>query len=73
VKEAKYIKDLGKQIDKIRMEKHLSYNEMALRCEMEKSQAYRLCKTGINITSVTILKISKGLEVSIAEIFNFKY
>ena len=71
--DAKFIKALGKNIDKIRLEKGLSFQEMALACEMEKAQVYRLCKEGINITSVTLLKISKGIDVSIQELFNFKY
>jgi transcriptional regulator with XRE-family HTH domain len=71
--EEKFIKALGKNIDKYRQAKGLSFQEMALACEMEKSQAYRLCKEGINITSATLFKISKGLDVSVSELFNFKY
>ena len=71
--DAKFIKALAKNIDKLRLEKGLSFQEMALACDMEKAQVYRICKEGINITSVTLLKISKGLEVSISELFNFKH
>lgn len=69
----KYIKALAKQINKIRIQKELTFEEMGLRCEIDRHQTYKICKEGINITAITILKLSKGLEVPIAEIFNFKY
>jgi len=73
VNNEKYIRALGKQIDKIRVEKGLSFQQMALECEMDKAQVYKLCTEGINTTAVTLLKISKGLKVPIADLFNFKY
>lgn len=69
-KNAKYVKALGKQIDKIRREKGLSFQEMALRCDMDKSQAFRICTQGSNITVVTLHKIAKGLGVTIPELFD---
>jgi len=69
----KLLKALGKNIDRIRKEKGLSFQEMALRCEMEKSHLVRLTSQGMNITVTTLYKISKGLEISINEIFDFKY
>lgn len=69
----KFIKALGKQIDKIRREKELSFQEMALACEMEKAQVYRICNDGINVTAQTLFKLAKGLKVTVQELFDFKY
>jgi transcriptional regulator with XRE-family HTH domain len=71
--DAKFVKALAKNIDRIRQEKGFSFQEMALACDMEKAQVYRICKEGINVTAVTLMKIAKGHEVPISELFNFKY
>jgi transcriptional regulator with XRE-family HTH domain len=72
-KDAKYLKDLGKQIDKLRKERGLSFQEMAMRCEMDKAHAYRLCNEGMNATALTLLKVAKGLDATVQDLFNFKY
>ena len=71
--DTKFIKILAKQIDKLRQEKGMSFNEMALACDLEKAQVYRICKNGVNITASTIFKIAKGLDIPAQEIFDFKY
>ena len=64
----KFLKSLGKVIDDIRKEKGLSFRELALRSEMEKSNLVKLTSQGRNITISTLYKISKGLEVSVLDI-----
>ncbi len=64
----KLLKSLGKVIDDFRKEKGLSFRELALRSEMEKSNLVKLTSKGRNITISTLYKISKGLEVSVHEI-----
>jgi DNA-binding XRE family transcriptional regulator len=71
--EAKYLKALAKHIDKLRREKGLSFQEMALACDMEKAQVYRLCNEGINITALTARKLAEGLEVTVSDLFDFSY
>jgi transcriptional regulator with XRE-family HTH domain len=72
-KNDKFVKALGKHIDKIRREKGLSYQEMALACDMDKGQIYDLASTGTDLRASTLLKIAKGLEIPIAELFDFPH
>ncbi len=71
-KNEKFIKALGKHIDKLRRERGLSYQEMALRCDMDKGQIYDLAKTGTDLRASTLLKIANGLEIPLSELFDFK-
>lgn len=64
---------LGKNVDRIRKEKGLSFQEMAIRCNIEKPNIVRLTSRGTNVTAATLLKISEGLQVSLSEIFDFNY
>lgn len=64
---------LGKHINKLREERELSFQEMALACDMDKAQVYKLCREGIDIRASTIIKISEGLNIPVSEIFNFKH
>jgi transcriptional regulator with XRE-family HTH domain len=66
-----FLKKLGSKINKIREEEGLSFQEMALRCDLEKSSLVKLANQGTNVTALTLLKISKGLNVSLSEIFDF--
>ena len=67
----KLLKNLGKNIDKIRKEKGHSFQEMALLCDVEKSSLVKLTNQGTNVTVSTLYKISKGLNVSMSEFFDF--
>ena len=71
--ENKFYKALGSSIDKIRKKQGLSFQEMAYRCDIEKSNLVKLTKHGENVTSKSLFKISKGLNVPLKVIFNFKY
>jgi len=66
-----FLTKLGHRIDAIRKDKELSFSEMAIRCDMEKSNLVKLTKHGTNITVHTMYKISKGLDTTIADIFDF--
>lgn len=72
-KDKKYLKALAKHIDKLRRERGLSYQQMGLACEMDKSQVHILCNQGANITALTAVKVANGLEITVSELFNFKY
>ena len=67
----KFIKLLGKHIDKIRKKKGLSFQELALRCEIEKPNLVKLTSQGTNITVVSLYKIAKGLDVPVAALLKF--
>lgn len=72
-KEAKFFKLLGIRINELRVEKKLSFRELALRCELEKSNLVKMTSKGANISVSTLYKISKGLEVPMSRILDFKY
>ncbi|GHN00605.1 hypothetical protein WSM22_20940 [Cytophagales bacterium WSM2-2] len=72
-KEGKFYKLLGERINEIRMEKGISFQEMALRCEIEKSNLVKMTSKGAKISVSTLYKISKGLGVPLSKIFDFKY
>ena len=67
-----FLKTLGKRINEIRKEKNLSFRELALRCEMEKSSLVKLANKGTNITMTTLYKVSKGLGVQYQKYLIFK-
>lgn len=72
INEVKYLKALSKHIDKLRQERGLSYQEMALRCDIDKANTYRICKDGKGMTISTVLKIANGFDIDIADILNIK-
>jgi transcriptional regulator with XRE-family HTH domain len=59
----KFLKLLGKNIDKLRKQQGLSFQELAFRCEIEKSNIVKLTSQGTNI--------SKGLDLPVAELLKF--
>jgi transcriptional regulator with XRE-family HTH domain len=67
----KFLKNLGRHIDKIRKQKGLSFQELALRSEIEKSNLVKLSSQGTNITVVSLSKIAKGLDVPVHELLKF--
>lgn len=69
----KFLKELGKKIDRVRKRKKLSFQQMSFMCDIEKSNLVKLTKGKGNVTANTLYKISKGLEVSLKAIFDFKY
>ena len=66
-----FLKSLGKRIDELRKEKGMSFQELANQCEMEKASLVKLASQGKNITINTLYNISKGLGVSLKELFDF--
>jgi DNA-binding XRE family transcriptional regulator len=60
--------DVGAKIKKIRTEKKMSQNDLAVLCSFEKASMSRIESGKTNITILTLLKISKALNVEIAEL-----
>jgi transcriptional regulator with XRE-family HTH domain len=65
-----FLKTLGKRIDGLRKEKGLSFQELAIRSEMEKANLVKLTTHGKNITVNTLYNIAKGLDVELKDIFD---
>lgn len=64
-------KKVGKRIQEIREYKNISQQELAAKCNFEKSNMSRLESGRVNSTLSTLNKIAKGLEVNIGELFKF--
>jgi transcriptional regulator with XRE-family HTH domain len=71
--EEAFLKKLGERINELRKEKELSFQDLAYKSEIDKSTLVKMTTQGSNITSISLYKISKALDVSLKEIFDFKY
>ncbi|MEE1897982.1 MULTISPECIES: helix-turn-helix domain-containing protein [Flavobacterium] len=65
-------KKVGKRIQQIRDEKNISQQDLAARCNFEKSSMSRLEAGNVNGTLSTYERVAKGLNVEIVELFKFK-
>jgi transcriptional regulator with XRE-family HTH domain len=63
--------NVGKQIQKIRESKGLSQQDLAAKCNFEKSNMSRLEAGRVNPTLSTLEKVAKALDVTLIEIFRF--
>lgn len=62
---------VGIQIQKIRELKGLSQQDLAAKCNFEKSNMSRLEAGKVNPTLSTLEKVASALEINIIELFNF--
>ena len=60
---------VGKRIQEIRIEKNLSQQDLAAKCNFEKSNMSRLEAGRANATLSTLETVSKALEVDVIELF----
>ncbi|OBQ14492.1 MAG: transcriptional regulator [Anabaena sp. LE011-02] len=61
---------VGKQIQKIRELQGLSQQDLAAKCNFEKSNMSRLEAGKVNSTLSTIEKVAKALNVDVAKLFS---
>ena len=64
-------KKVGKRIQQIRIEKKLSQQDLAAKCNFEKSNMSRLESGGANATLSTLNIVSNALNVEPVELFKF--
>jgi transcriptional regulator with XRE-family HTH domain len=62
---------VGKQIQKLRESRGLSQQDLAAKCNFEKSNMSRLEAGRVNPTLSTLEKVAKALDVSLVELFSF--
>lgn len=62
---------VGKQIQKLRELKGISQQDLAAKCNFEKSNMSRLEAGKVNPTLSTLEKVASALEINIIELFNF--
>jgi transcriptional regulator with XRE-family HTH domain len=66
------LKKIGLKIKELREEKNISQQELAYRCEFEKSNMNRIEKGKTNLTIGTLLKICEALNVKLSDIVNLE-
>ncbi len=71
ISEHQELKKLGIRIRETRESKKLSQFDLATSCLIPKSQIGRIERAEINTTYLTLLKISKALDVSIKDLLDF--
>lgn len=62
---------VGKQIQKLRELKGLSQQDLAAKCNFEKSNMSRLEAGRVNPTLSTLEKVANALDITLAELFSF--
>jgi ribosome-binding protein aMBF1 (putative translation factor) len=62
---------VGKQIQKLRELKGISQQDLAAKCNFEKSNMSRLEAGRVNPTLSTLGKVANALDVTLAELFAF--
>jgi len=66
--EKKYLNTLGERIRMLRLEKGVDQKQFAFECEISRTQLYSIEKGVTNPRLITLLKISKGLEITLSEL-----
>ncbi|MHC0448203.1 helix-turn-helix domain-containing protein [Flavobacterium sp. 3-218] len=62
---------VGKRIVEIRNQKKISQQELASKCNFEKSNMSRLEKGNVNATLSTLEKVCDALQIEYIELFKF--
>ncbi len=62
---------IGKRIKSLREEKGIPQQDLAAKCNLEKSNLSRLEAGGTNPTIYTLKRIADNLEVSLSDIVSF--
>jgi transcriptional regulator with XRE-family HTH domain len=71
--EGEILKELGKRIAELRVQKGLTQNDLALKCDIERSNLARIETGNTNPTYLTLLIISRALEVSVVNLIDIEY
>jgi putative transcriptional regulator len=70
--ESALLKELGVRIRVIRLSKDMTQNQLAINCNIEKSSMSKIESGQINLTYISLHRISKGLDVHISQLFPVK-
>jgi len=61
----------GKNLEKIKKKKKLSYRKIAANCNIEHSDIKRYVDGQTNPTLLSLIDLAKGLNVTLMELLNF--
>lgn len=67
-----FLTGFGKRVQVLREQKQLSLRQLAQNCDIDFSDISKIEKGLRNIQMSTILELSKGLDVTPQELFDFK-
>ena len=70
-KDTEYLILLGKRIKQLRNEKNISQAQLSFEADIQISQISRIERGLINTTVMNLVSISKVLEISLKELFDF--
>lgn len=70
MKDSEHLIKIGKNISRIRKEKGLTIKALGLECDIDKPNLIPIEKGRRNITILTLVKISKALEVELKDLIN---
>jgi len=68
MEDLQFLTEVGAKIKKVRAGKKLSQHELAVLCKFEKASMSRIEAGKTNVTLLTLFKISRALEVDIADL-----
>jgi len=68
--ETKYFQKLGAKIKRLREEKGIDQKSFAFDCEIGRTQLYMIENGKTNPRLLTLMKIAKGLELSVDELLS---
>ena len=63
--------NVGKHIQKLREQKGISQQDLAAKCNFEKSNMSRLEAGRVNPTLSTLEKVANALDITLTELFDF--
>ncbi|RWY47471.1 helix-turn-helix domain-containing protein [Mucilaginibacter gilvus] len=67
----KFLLRFGKNLLELRKKKNLSYRKLAQKCDIDHADIRKYEKGEINMTILTMVEFSKGLEISLKELMEF--
>ncbi len=75
VVESDFLVQFGKQLEKLRKKKGLSYRKLAQNCNIDYSNISKIEKgtEKANITMLTLLELAKGLEIHPKKLLDFDF
>jgi transcriptional regulator with XRE-family HTH domain len=62
------LNELGAKIRMIRLTKNMTQNQLAINCNFEKSSMSKIESGQVNLSYITLYRISRGLDVHIREL-----
>jgi len=60
--------ELGNRIRSVRLSKRITQSHLSFTCDMEKSSISKIESGKVNVSYMTLLRLSNGLEVPVVEL-----